>query len=173
MNPATTPEPAKTPAARPAEPVPQKVGALFFEDFTAGRRFAHARGRTITEMDNVLLTHLTMNSAQAHFNHESMVGTAFGQRLVFGGITVSVVIGLASQDTAENALAEMFLDKLRLQSPVFHGDTLTAFSEVIEASAAPGRTDAGIVRFRHWGLNQRDQIVCEAERTALIRRKAG
>lgn len=155
-----------------ATALPAKVDSLYFEDFTPGRRLAHVRGRTVTEMDNVLFTHLTMNSAQAHFNHEAMVGTPFGQRLVFGGITASIVIGLASQDTAGNALAELSLDRLRLQSPVFHGDTLMAFSEVIEAGPADGRADAGVVRFRHWGLNQRDQIVCEAERSVLVKRRA-
>lgn len=169
---------SETSVAAPAPPhptppaLPQKIASLFFEDFTPGRRIAHARGRTVTEMDNVLFTHLTMNSAQAHFNHEAMVDTPFGQRLVFGGITASIVIGLASQDTAENALQEVSLDRLRLQSPVFHGDTLNAFSEVIEALPADGRSDAGVVRFRHWGLNQRDQIVCEAERTVLVKRRA-
>ncbi|ABE36713.1 maoC like domain protein [Paraburkholderia xenovorans LB400] len=151
----------------------EKVESLFFEDFTPGRRFAHFRGRTVTEMDNVLLTHLTMNTAQAHFNEESMKDTAFGQRLVFGGITASMVIGLASQDTAEQAIAELRLDRLRLQSPVFHGDTLSAYSEVLSATPAPDRADAGVVRFRHWGMNQREQIVCEAERTVLIKRRTG
>jgi len=155
--------------SRPA--IPEKVDSLFFEDFATGRRFGHVRGRTVTEMDNVLFTHLTMNTAQAHFNAQSMIDTSFGQRLVFGGITASLVIGLASQDTAENAVAEISLDKLRLQSPVFHGDTLTAYSEVIATKPADGRSDAGIVRFRHWGMNQRDQIVCEAERTVLVKRR--
>lgn len=150
---------------------PDKVTDLYFEDFALGRRFKHVRGRTVTEMDNVLLTHLTMNSAQAHFNHESMVDSPFGQRLVFGGITTSIVVGLASQDTAEHALAELSLDRLRLRAPVFHGDTLIAFTEVLSASEDPNDKSSGIVQFRHWGMNQRDEIVCEADRTTRIARR--
>lgn len=148
-----------------------KVEALFFEDYSAGQRFAHLRGKTMTEMDNVLLTNLTMNSAHAHFNEEAMKATPVGQRVVFGGLTASLVVGLASQDTAENAIAELSMTGMRLMSPVVHGDTITAFSEVVEVRDAPDRPDAGIVTFNHWGMNQREQMVCQLTRTALIRRR--
>lgn len=141
----------------------------YFEDFSPGIIIEHARGKTVTEMDNVLLTHLVMNTAQGHFNEHRMAATSFGQRLTFGGITASMIIGLAAQDTAENALAELRLDKIRFLSPVFHGDTLYAFTEVLHTE--PGdREDAGVVTFRHWGVNSRDQIVFEGERTVLLKR---
>lgn len=149
----------------------ETVPPLYFEDCLLGRRIAHARGRTVTEMDNVMLTHLTMNTAQGHFNEVEMQGTTFGQRVVFGGITASFVLGLASEDTATHAVSELSLDRLRLTSPVFHGDTLSAFSEVISAQFEQGRDDVGRVQFRHWGVNQRDEIVCEVVRTALIQRR--
>ncbi|WP_072805853.1 MaoC family dehydratase [Rhodococcoides yunnanense] len=143
----------------------------YFEDFEVGSLFQHARGRTVTEMDNVLITLMAMNTAQGHFNELSMKETDFGQRIVFGGITASIVIGLASQDTAEHAVEEKGLDKIRFSSPVFHGDTLHAFTEVIGTEPLPSRVDAGIVRFRHYGVNQRDQIVFEGERTVVISRR--
>jgi acyl dehydratase len=143
----------------------------YFDDFEVGVLYRHARGRTVTEMDNVLLTLMVMNTAQGHFNEESMADTKFGKRIVFGGITAAIVIGLASQDTAENAIAELALDKVRFISPVFHGDTLHAFTEVLDTWTDDTRADAGIVRFRHYGVNQRDQMVFEGERTVLIRRR--
>ena len=143
----------------------------YFEDFHPGAVFEHARGKTVTEMDNVLLTHLVMNTSQGHFNEHRMADTAFGQRIVFGGITASMVIGLAAQDTAENALAELRLDKIRFLSPVFHGDTLYAFTEVLTTEASD-REDAGVVAFRHWGINCRDQIVFEGVRTVLVKRRS-
>jgi acyl dehydratase len=143
----------------------------YFDDFEIGALFQHARGRTVTEMDNVLLTLMVMNTAQGHFNEESMADTKFGKRIVFGGITASMIIGLASQDTAENAIAELKLDKVRFSMPVFHGDTLHAFTEVLDAWPDDIRADAGIVRFRHYGVNQRDQVVFEGERTVLIKRR--
>ncbi len=144
--------------------------ANYFEDFTTGEVYRHARGKTVGEMENHLITHLVMNTAEAHFNADAMVGNMFGQRVVFGGVTIATVIGLTSQDTAENALAELGLDKIRRKAPVFPGDTLYAYSEVLETVAAE-RPDAGEVRFRHWGINQDDKIVFEGERRVLIKRR--
>jgi acyl dehydratase len=90
---------------------------------------------------------------------------------VFGLITASVTIGLTSQDTAENALAEVGLDKLRFLAPVHQGDTLYAYTEVLEVRPAPDRSDAGLVTFRHWGVTQDDRVVFEGERTVLVKRR--
>lgn len=142
----------------------------YFEDFHVGDAFEHARGKTLTEMDGVLITNLVMNTAQSHFNEHQMSRSPMGQRIVFGGVTAAMVIGLAMQDTGENALAELSLDKVRFRIPVHHGDTLYAFSEVLETEDT-GRSDAGIVKFRHVGLNQEGQAVFEGERRVLIKKR--
>ena len=143
----------------------------YFEDFTAGDRFEHARGKTITEMDGVLITNLVMNTAQGHFNEHQMASGPMGQRIVFGGVTASMVIGLAMQDTGEQALAELALDKIRFRTPVHHGDTLYAFTEVVSKTDA-SREDAGEVLFRHWGQNQEGKLVFEGERRVLLKRRS-
>ena len=143
----------------------------YFEDFRVGAKMRHARGSTVEEVENQLLTKLVMNSADAHYNEQKMQALPFGQRLVFGLITGSIVIGLATQDTAENALAELRLDRLRFRASVFLGDTLTAYSEVLETRPSD-REDAGIVRFKHWGVKQDDTIVFEGEREVLIKRRS-
>ena len=145
--------------------------ANYFEDFTVGDRIKHARGTTLGEFENQLLTKLVMNTAQAHFNEHVMKDTPFGQRLVFGLVTASIVMGLATQDIAENALAELRLDKLRFTAPVFPGDTLYAYTEVLSKTEVE-REDAGEVTFKHWGVNQEDKIVFEGERTVLIKRRS-
>ena len=71
----------------------------------------------------------------------------------------------------ENALAELRLDGLRFRGPVFHGDTLRAYTQVLETRDAE-RDDAGIVRFKHWGLKQDDSVVFEGEREVLIKRRS-
>jgi len=142
----------------------------YFEDFRVGDAYQHARGKTITEMDNVLITNLVMNTAQGHFNEDQMARGPLKHRIVFGGITAAMVIGLAMQDTGENALRELTLNRIRFRTPVFHGDTLYAYSEVLE-TADTERTDAGEVLFRHVGLNQDGKPVFEGERRVLIRRR--
>lgn len=143
----------------------------YFEDFQVGQVFRHARGKTIEGLENVLITNLVMNTAQAHFNEHAMASTPFGGRLSYGGVNFSVVMGLAMQDTGENALAELALDNIRLSHPVAHGDTLYAYSEVLETKDAD-REDAGVVTFRHYGVNQNDKTVFQGERTMLIKRRS-
>lgn len=143
----------------------------YFEDFAPGMVMRHARGKTLENTENVVITNLVMNTAQGHFNEHLMSGSSFKTRLSFGGVNFSLAIGLASQDTSENALADLGMDKIRLRGPVVHGDTLYALSEVLETRDAD-RPDAGIVRFRHCAVNQRDQIVYEGERTVLVKRRS-
>ena len=99
-------------------------------------------------MENKFISKQVMNTAQAHWNEHYLAGGPLGSgRLVFGLVTASVVFGLASQDTAEHALAELGCTGLRFRSPVHHGDTLYAYTEVLAAGAGarPGRRRRGAV----------------------------
>lgn len=148
----------------------------YFEHFRPGQVFRHARGKTMCEQDNVGITLQVLNTAEAHFNEDVMQKNAmerqgWDRRVQFGGVTIAMVIGMSMQDTGENAVAELGLDRIRLKTPVFHGDTLYAYSEVL-ATEDGDREDAGIVTFRHYGVNQHDQVVFEGERRVLIKRKS-
>ena len=147
----------------------------YFEDFEPGQVLKHARGKTMCEQDNVGITLQVLNTVDAHFNEDIMQKGAmradWTSRLQFGGVTISMVIGLSMQDTGENALAELALDKIRLKAPVFHGDTLYAYSEVLATEQAE-RHDAGVVTFKHYGVNQTGEVVFEGERKVLIKRRS-
>jgi len=146
----------------------------YFEDFTEGEIIRHARGKTVNEMDNVLITNMVMNTAEGHFNAHRMQGGeghgVFNDRVVFGGINLSMVIGLAAQDTAEQAVREVGMTGIRLTAPVYHGDTLYAFSEVLKKQDGDD-PKTGIVTFRHYGINQKDKLCVQADRTVELRRK--
>jgi itaconyl-CoA hydratase len=142
----------------------------YFEDFVPGAIMRHARGKSIEAAEHVMMTNLVMNSAQGHFNEEAARATPFGRRMTFGGYTAALVIGLSSQDTSENALAELSLHKIRFATPVFAGDTIIAFTKVLGVSEADDPA-AGIVHFKHWGVNQDDKIVFEGERKVLVKRR--
>lgn len=140
-----------------------------FEDFEVGMRFRHARGKTITELENVLVTNLVMNTADAHFNEARMADHPVGTSIVFGGITAALVIGLASQDTADSLVEDRGISRLRLLAPVVHGDTIRAASEVLAMEPFDERT--GLVTLHHWGYNQRDEIVAEMDRVIRVSRR--
>jgi itaconyl-CoA hydratase len=151
----------------------------YFEHFRPGQVFRHARGKTMCEQDNVGITLQVLNTAEAHFNEDLMQKNAasgtgqagWNSRLQFGGVTIAMVIGMAMQDTGENAVKELSLDRIRLKAPVFHGDTLYAYTEVLAVDDGE-LDDAGIVTFKHWGVNQRDEVVFEGERRVLIKRRS-
>ena len=143
----------------------------YFEDFHVGEVIRHARGKTVEGLENVLITNLVMNTAQAHFNEDAMKSSPFKGRLSYGGVNFSLCMGLAMQDTGENALAELGMDNIRLTHPVVHGDTLYAYSEVLSVEDAD-REDAGVVTFRHYGVNQDDKMVFQGDRRMLIKRRS-
>jgi acyl dehydratase len=151
---------------------PLTSGAGFAEDFSVGQRMRHFRAATIDEVENNFVSKQVMNTAQVHWNVHAMAGSPLGEgRLVFGLVTASMVVGLTSEDTAEQALAELGVDGVRFTTPVHHGDTITAYTEVVAVDDAE-REDAGIVRFRHWGVNQHGSVVCELERRVLVKRRS-
>ena len=140
----------------------------YYEDFELGMKIAHARGSTITDIEGQFLTKLVMNTADSHWNEARMASTPFGKRIVFGFVTASVVIGLATQDTSAQTIREIGLNKIRFSHPVYQGDTLYAYTEVLRAERSHEKL-AGLVTFKHIGLNQDDIVVFEGERTILLR----
>ena len=147
----------------------------YFEDFTVGDTLVHQRGRTITETDNHMFTSLVMNTAELHFNQDLVdkdpKNYFDGRRVVYGGVVLSFVVGLASEDTSENAIAELEMDNGRHTNPVFHGDTVYAESTVLEKRDSD-RADAGIVKFRLIGKKPDGTVVVEIDRTVLVKRKS-
>jgi itaconyl-CoA hydratase len=147
----------------------------YFEDFTVGDVYEHVRGRTVTHFDNYTITHMSMNTAQPHFNVEysqKLMDGAFPERLVAGPCTIALVIGLTTEDMTENAFMDMGLTALKLPGPVFAGDTLYAKSEVLEVRDSPDRQDAGVMRYRFTGRKGDGKVVAEGERIVLVKKRS-
>jgi acyl dehydratase len=147
----------------------------WFEDFTVGDVLIHPRGRTLAESEHMMITNFVLNTAELHFNQalvdrekEVYFG---GRRVVYGGIVFAFVVGLASEETSENAICDLGYDNGKHTSPVFAGDTLFAESTVLETRPSD-RPDAGVVKFKLVGKNQRGEQVLEIEREVLVRRRS-
>ncbi len=148
------------------------MAGRWFEDWTVGDRIEHEIRRTVTETDNLLFSAMTYNPQPLHIDVEAAKASEFGQILVNGTFTFSLMVGVSVGDTTLGTLvANLGYDKLVMPNPVFIGDTLRSESEVVELKESRSRPAAGIITFRHRSLNQRDQVVCECLRTALIQRK--
>lgn len=146
----------------------------YFEDFEVGEIYEHVRGRTVGNEDNLAITHLTLNTAQGHFNLDYMKGLmdgAFSERLVMGAVNLAIIVGLTYEDMSENAIADVAMTGIRLKNPVYKDDTLYATSEVIELSDSD-RADAGLLTYRFVGRKADDTEVATGLRTVLVKRRS-
>ncbi len=142
---------------------------LYFEEFVDGMEIKHAFTRTVTEMDNILFTSITMNPAPIHLDAHYMGGTIHGQRLVPSLYTAGLIGGMIVHDlTLGTTLGNLGYTKFDFPRPVFHGDRLRAESTITDKRESKSRTDSGIVYFEHRGINQRDEIVHIAHRAGLM-----
>ena len=149
------------------------MAGKYFDEWAIGDTLAHDIRRTVTETDNLLFTVMTHNPQPLHLDVEAAKASEFGQILVNGTFTFSLMVGLSVGDTTLGTLvANLGYDKLVMPKPVFIGDTLHAESEVVGLKESKSRPNAGIVTFLHRAINQRDDIVCQCERSALLKKKA-
>jgi len=143
-----------------------------YEDWQVGDRIEHELRRTVTETDNLLITTLTHNTQPLHLDAEAAAASEFGRILVNGIFTFGLMVGISVSDTTSGVLiANLGYDKVVMPAPVFIGDTLRAVSSVVLLRASRSRPGAGVVTFEHRMFNQRDELVCQCLRSALIRRK--
>lgn len=144
----------------------------YFEEWAAGEIITHPIRRTVTETDNLLISALTHNPQPLHLDAVYAAESEFGRIVVNGTFTFALMIGLSVAETTLGTLiANLGYDKLTMPKPVFVGDTLCAQTEVVEARESRSRPQAGLVTFRHRLHNQRDELVCECLRTALMQRR--
>ena len=148
------------------------MAGRWYDEWKVGDRLVHEIRRTVTETDNLLMSALTHNPQPLHLDAEAAAASEFGRILVNGTFTFALMIGLSVGDTTLGTLvANLGYDKVVMPKPVFIGDTMHAETEVVELKDSRSRPGAGIVTFRHRLLNQRNEIVCECLRTALLNRK--
>ncbi|MES1156659.1 MAG: MaoC family dehydratase [Alphaproteobacteria bacterium] len=115
-----------------------------FEDYAAGEKIDHVDGMTIEESEHQLATRLYQNTARVHFDALAQGGSRFGKRLIYGGVAISLARALAFNGLA-NAALMLGINAGRHVAPLFAGDTVYAWSEVL-AKADLGR--CGALRLR-------------------------
>jgi 2-methylfumaryl-CoA hydratase len=120
---------------------------FLFEDYSAGAKIDHIDGITVEEAEHMIATRLYQNTAKVHFNQLSEGQGRFGRRLVYGGHVISLARALSFNGLA-NAFHIAAINGGRHVAPFFAGDTLFAWSEVIETAALIGRDDVGALRLR-------------------------
>ncbi len=121
-------------------------GEYFFEDYVAGERLNHPEGITIDNSDHTLATKLYQNNAKVHFNDHMMKSTPMGQRLMYGGIVISMARAI-SFNGLQNAQWVYAINSGNHCNPTYAGDTIYAYTEVLE-TINHKREDIGLLRLR-------------------------
>jgi itaconyl-CoA hydratase len=138
-----------------------------FEDLEIGAVYRSRFGRTVLEADNVWFTLLTLNTNPIHFDAEYAASTEWGRPLVDSTFTLALVTGMSVVDVSERAV-NLGWREVTLPAPVFAGDTIRAETEILSKRESASRPGFGIVTVRTRGLNQRDEVVIDFERTVMV-----
>jgi acyl dehydratase len=119
-------------------------GGLYFEGFSVGQVFRHGLTRTVTQMDNMLFSNMTLNPQPLHIDaHFCATETEWGRPIMNSLFTLGLMIGISVNDT----------------------------TEVMAMRASKSRPEAGLVEFRHRAFKQDGTLVAECRRTAFMRRR--
>jgi 2-methylfumaryl-CoA hydratase len=122
-----------------------------FDDYRVGERIDHVDGMTVEEAEHQLATRLWQNTARVHFDGFAQKSSKIGRRLVYGGHVISLARSL-SYNGLETAFHVAGINGGRHVAPIFAGDTLYAWSEILDKQPLPGRNDVGALRVRLTGL---------------------
>lgn len=142
---------------------------LYYNEIEVGALYRHAPGRTVTESDNVGFTTLTMNTQSLHLDAHWSSQQEFGQPLVNSMFTLSTIVGASvAQLTQGTIVANLGFETVKFPLPLYHGDTLYTETEILEKRLSSSRPGQGIVKFRHIGRNQHEDIVAECIRSTLL-----
>jgi 2-methylfumaryl-CoA hydratase len=116
-------------------------------DYAPGEKLDHRDGITVEEAEHQLATKLYQNTARVHFNLFTEKQGRFGRRLIYGGHVMSMARALSFNGLA-NAFHVGAINGGRHVAPLFAGDTVFAWSEVLGRAELPGRDDVGALRVR-------------------------
>src|ERR687896_2734174 len=154
------PKPSERSEASMDESARHPRGGLFFEDFTVGATIAHRLTRTVTQMDNMLFSNMTLNPQPLHIDaHFCATETEWGKPLMNSLFTLGLLIGISVNDTTVGTtIGNLGMTDVRFPAPLFEGDTVHVTTEVVGKRESRSRPDAGIVDFTHKAFNQHDAL---------------
>ncbi len=146
---------------------------LYFEQFEVGHVFEHTIRRTVTEMDNMLFSNMTLNPQPLHIDkHFCETETEFGQPLMNSLFTLGLMIGISVNDTTVGTtIANLGMTDVKFPNPLFQGDTVHVTTEVKNKRESRSRPEAGIVEFEHKAFNQDNELVAVCTRQAFMRKQ--
>jgi acyl dehydratase len=155
------------------DPLRHKRGGIFYEDFIIGALIEHRLTKTVTQMDNMLFSNMTLNPQPLHIDaHFCAAETEWGRPLINSLFTLGLMVGISVNDlTLGTTIANLGMTEVKFPAPLFEGDTLNVTTEVLSKRLSKSRPDAGIVEFLHRGYQQEGRLVAACRRQAFIKKR--
>lgn len=116
-----------------------------YEDYEIGEKIDHVDGMTVEEAEHQIMTRLFQNTARVHFDGHAQASSRFGKRLIYGGVVISIARALSYNGLA-NAAETIAINAGTHVGPLFSGDTVYAWSEVLDKAALSN--SVGALRLR-------------------------
>ena len=148
-----------------------KRGGMYFDDFVVGQLYENRLSRTVTQMDNMLFSNMTINPQPLHIDrHFCEQETEWGQPLMNSLFTLGLMIGISVNDlTVGTTIANLGMTDVKFPHPLFENDTVHCTTEIVDKRESKSRQGrAGILTFHHRAYNQNDKLVAECHRNAFI-----
>jgi acyl dehydratase len=147
-----------------------KRGGLYFEGFEVGKTYEHTLRRTVTQMDNMLFSNMTLTPQPLHIDREFCEKeTDWGQPLMNSLFTLGLMIGIQVSDmTVGTTIANLGMSDVKFPNPLFENDTVNCTTTVISKRESKSRPGAGIVEFHHKAFKQDGKLVAECHRQAFM-----
>ncbi|MGH6857531.1 MAG: MaoC family dehydratase [Methylocella sp.] len=152
-------------------PSRHKRGGIFYEDFVIGACIEHRLTKTVTQMDNMLFSNMTLNPQPLHIDaHFCAAETEWGRPLINSLFTLGLMVGISVNDlTLGTTIANLGMTQVKFPAPLYEGDTLHVTTEVLRNRLSKSRPDAGIVEFLHRAYQQEGRLVAACRRQAFIK----
>ena len=149
---------------------PHPRGGLYFEDFIIGETISHRLTRTVTQMDNMLFSNMTLNPQPLHIDaHFCATETEWGKPLMNSLFTLGLMIGISVNDTTVGTtIANLGMTDVTFPAPLFEGDSVRCTTEIRSKRESKSRSDAGIVEFVHRTYKQDGTLVAQCTRQAFM-----
>jgi 2-methylfumaryl-CoA hydratase len=139
---------AVPPGLRPRHFNRALAGSMFgFESYSVGERIDHVDGMTIEEADHRTATRLYQNPARVHFDAQRERTGRLGRCIVYGGHVLSIARSLSFNGLG-NVLHVAAINGGTHANPCVAGDTVYAWSEILDRADIPGHPDLGALRIR-------------------------
>jgi acyl dehydratase len=148
------------------------MSGKYYEELEPGQVYKHQVTRTVTEVDNLLFTVLGHNDQPLHLDIEFAKKSIHGSIAVNSLWTLNFIGGISVRDTTQGTtMGNLGYEEIRFPNPVRIGDTIRGETHIVSKRESKKHPNAGVVIFKHFGYNQKDEIVVTAVRAGMMLKK--